>query len=88
MGVSCVFSPSTLKAYELESPDLFATTTVTLQVVLSSDYKPQFVKPKYEGFISEDAGVGSLVLESKSTNIPLQVQATDADFSDVSLKYF
>ncbi|XP_058264181.1 cadherin-related family member 5 isoform X2 [Hemibagrus wyckioides] len=69
-------------AYELENPDLFATTTVTLQVVISSNHKPQFVKPKYEGFISEDAGVGSLVLESKSTNIPLQVQATDADFSD------
>ncbi|XP_060758917.1 cadherin-related family member 5 [Neoarius graeffei] len=68
-------------AYELESPDL-ATTTVTLQVLPSSKYPPEFVKPKYEGFISEDAGVGSLVLESKSNSIPLQVQATDADFTD------
>ncbi|TSK13469.1 Cadherin-related family member 5 [Bagarius yarrelli] len=69
-------------AYELENPDQFATTTVRLQVVISSKHPPQFVKPKYEGFISEDAGVGSLVMESKSRNIPLQVQATDADFSD------
>lgn len=70
----------------MENPDQFATTTVTLQVVISSKHPPQFVKPKYEGFISEDAGVGSLVLESKSSTKPLQVQATDADFSDVSLK--
>ncbi|XP_047675996.1 cadherin-related family member 5 isoform X2 [Tachysurus fulvidraco] len=72
----------TVMAYELENRDQFATTTVTLQVVTSSKHPPQFVKPKYEGFISEDVGVGSLVLESMSTNIPLQVQATDADFSN------
>ncbi|XP_060742615.1 cadherin-related family member 5 isoform X3 [Tachysurus vachellii] len=72
----------TVMAYELENRDQFVTTTVTLQVVTSSKHPPQFVKPKYEGFISEDVGVGSLVLESMSTNIPLQLQATDADFSD------
>ncbi|MCI4382036.1 hypothetical protein PGIGA_G00258900 [Pangasianodon gigas] len=72
----------TVMAYELENPDYYATTTVTLQVVISSNYPPKFVKPEYEGFISEDAAVGSLVLESKSSNIPLRVQATDADFTD------
>ncbi|KAF4081568.1 hypothetical protein AMELA_G00162610 [Ameiurus melas] len=72
----------TVMAYELENPDQLATTTVILQVVISSNHPPQFVKPKFEGFISEDAGVGSLVLESKSSSIPLHVQATDEDFSD------
>ncbi|XP_046714835.1 cadherin-related family member 5 isoform X2 [Silurus meridionalis] len=72
----------TVMAYELENPDQFATTTVALQVVISSKHPPQFVKPEYVGFISEDAGIGSLVLESKSSKIPLQVRATDADFSD------
>ncbi|XP_017341403.1 cadherin-related family member 5 isoform X2 [Ictalurus punctatus] len=72
----------TVMAYELENPDQLATTTVILQVVISSKHPPQFVKPKYEGFISEDAGVGSIVLESKFSNIPLRVQATDEDFLD------
>ncbi|MCJ8736151.1 hypothetical protein PDJAM_G00255570 [Pangasius djambal] len=72
----------TVMAYELENPDYYATTTVTLEVVISSNHPPKFVKPEYEGFISEDAAVGSLVLESKSSNKPLWVQATDADFSD------
>lgn len=69
----------------MENPDQFATTTVTLNVVISSSHPPQFVKSTYEGFISVDTGVGSLVLESKSGTKPLQVQATDADFADVSL---
>ncbi|XP_062859939.1 cadherin-related family member 5 [Trichomycterus rosablanca] len=72
----------TVLAYETNTPDQFATTTVTFQVVNMSENPPQFVKPSYEGFISEDAGVGSLVLERKSSNKPLQVQATDADFFD------
>ncbi|XP_053498402.1 cadherin-related family member 5 [Ictalurus furcatus] len=72
----------TVMAYELENPDQLATTTVTLRVVISSKHPPKFVKPKYEGFISEDAGVGSIVLESKFSNIPLRVQATDEDFLD------
>ncbi|XP_036432373.1 cadherin-related family member 5 isoform X2 [Colossoma macropomum] len=72
----------TVMAYEVLTPDQLATTTVTIHVVISSLHPPQFVKSSYEGFISEDADVGSLVLESKTGNKPLQVQATDADFSD------
>ncbi|XP_059392730.1 cadherin-related family member 5-like isoform X1 [Carassius carassius] len=68
-------------AYQRENIDQFATTTVTLKVVDSSDYPPKFVKSSYEGFISEDAGVDSLVLESKTSNRALRVQATDEDFS-------
>ncbi len=65
------------------NPDQFATTTVILKVVESSNFPPIFVKSSYEGFISEDAGVDSLVLESKTSNRPLRVQATDEDFSSV-----
>ncbi|KAL7857669.1 hypothetical protein AOLI_G00177710 [Acnodon oligacanthus] len=72
----------TVMAYEVLTPDQLATTTVTIQVVVSSAHLPEFVKSSYKGFISEDADVGSLVLESKTSNKPLQVQATDADFSD------
>ncbi|KAL6474577.1 hypothetical protein MHYP_G00181380 [Metynnis hypsauchen] len=72
----------TVMAYEVLTPDQFATTTVTIQVVITSVHPPEFVKTSYNGFISEDADVGSLVLESKTSNKPLQVQATDADFSD------
>ncbi|XP_035379612.1 cadherin-related family member 5, partial [Electrophorus electricus] len=69
-------------AFEMLNPDQFATTSVTLKVVRKSLHPPQFVQPSYEGFISEDANMGSLVLESKTTNNPLQVQATDADFTN------
>ncbi|KAF5908277.1 cadherin-related family member 5-like isoform X2, partial [Clarias magur] len=70
-------------AYERDTPDQSAITTVTLQVIMtSSKFPPKFDKTSYEGFISEDAGVGSLVLESKTGSIPLRVQATDEDFSD------
>ncbi|XP_056128629.1 cadherin-related family member 5 isoform X2 [Rhinichthys klamathensis goyatoka] len=72
----------TVMAYQKENPDQFSTTTVILKVVISSNYPPKFVKPSYEGFISEDAGVDSLVLESKTSNRPLRVQATDEDFSN------
>lgn len=74
-----------MQAYESETPDQFATTTVMLQVVKLSENPPQFDKPSYEGYISADTGVGSLVLESKTGNKPLQVQATDADFFDVRI---
>ncbi|XP_016117661.1 cadherin-related family member 5-like [Sinocyclocheilus grahami] len=67
-------------AYQKENADQFAITTVTLQVVESTNFPPTFVKSSYEGFISEDAGVDSLVLESKTSNRPLRVQATDEDF--------
>ncbi|XP_026057691.1 cadherin-related family member 5-like isoform X2 [Carassius auratus] len=69
-------------AYQRENADQFATTTVILKVVDSSDFPPKFVKSSYEGFISEDAGVDSLVLESKTSNRALRVQATDDDFSN------
>ncbi|XP_016392038.1 cadherin-related family member 5, partial [Sinocyclocheilus rhinocerous] len=67
-------------AYQKENVDQFATTTVILKVVESTNFPPTFVKSSYEGFISEDAGVDSLVLESKTSNRPLRVQATDEDF--------
>lgn len=44
---------------------------------------PQFEKMEYEGFISADAGVDSMVLESKASNRPLKVQAKDTDYADV-----
>ncbi|XP_026057682.1 cadherin-related family member 5-like isoform X2 [Carassius auratus] len=69
-------------AYQRENADQFATTTVILKVVDSSKFPPKFVKSSYEGFISEDAGVDSLVLESKTSNRALRVQATDDDFSN------
>ncbi|XP_059402024.1 cadherin-related family member 5-like [Carassius carassius] len=71
-----------IMAYQKENADQFATTTVILKVVISSKFPPTFVKPSYEGFISKDAGLDSLVLESKTSNRPLRVQATDKDFSD------
>ncbi|XP_050955077.1 cadherin-related family member 5 isoform X1 [Labeo rohita] len=72
----------TVMAYQMNNPDQFATTTVILKVVESSNFPPTFEKPSYKGFISEDAGVDSMVLESKTSTKPLRVKATDKDFSD------
>ncbi|XP_056307861.1 cadherin-related family member 5 isoform X2 [Danio aesculapii] len=73
----------TVMAFQKLNPDQFATTTVILKVALTaSEFPPKFTKDAYEGFISEDAGVDSLVLESKTSNRALRVQATDEDFSN------
>ncbi|XP_073687422.1 cadherin-related family member 5 isoform X1 [Garra rufa] len=72
----------TVMAYQTDDADQFATTTVILRVVVSSLFPPTFVESSYEGFISEDAGVDSMVLESKTSNRPLRVKATDKDFAD------
>ena len=67
----------------MQKPDQFATTPVTVEVLITSAHPPKFDKSSYEGFISEDADLGSLVLESKTQNKPLKVGATDEDFTNV-----
>ncbi|XP_064845999.1 cadherin-related family member 5 isoform X1 [Oncorhynchus masou masou] len=79
-----IAGPLTLTVLALQTPngDQFATTTVTIVVVKKSVNPPQFEKMEYEGFISADAGVDSMVLESKASNRPLKVQAKDTDYAD------
>ncbi|KAI4903121.1 hypothetical protein NFI96_015693 [Prochilodus magdalenae] len=72
----------TVMAYEVQKPDQFATTPVTVEVLITSVHPPKFEKSSYEGFISEDADLGSLVLESKTQNKPLKVGAIDEDFTN------
>ncbi|TRY97056.1 hypothetical protein DNTS_001462 [Danionella cerebrum] len=72
----------TVMAYQTNNQDQFAITSVLLKVVISSEFPPTFTRESYEGFISEAAGVGSLVLESRTSTKPLKVQAIDKDFSD------
>ncbi|XP_029607369.1 cadherin-related family member 5 isoform X2 [Salmo trutta] len=72
----------TVLALQTSNGDQFATTTVTIDVVKKSVNPPQFEKTEYEGFISADAGIDSMVLESKATNRPLRVQAKDTDYAD------
>ncbi|XP_010900212.2 cadherin-related family member 5 isoform X2 [Esox lucius] len=72
----------TVMATEMTNADHFATTTVNIVVVNKSKNPPQFEKKEYEGFISADSGINSMVLDGKSSNRPLRVQAKDADFAD------
>ncbi|XP_055778323.1 cadherin-related family member 5 isoform X2 [Salvelinus fontinalis] len=72
----------TVLALQTSNKDQYATTTVTIVVVKKSVNPPQFERMEYEGFISADAGVDSMVLESKASNRPLRVQAKDTDFAD------
>lgn len=71
------------QAAQRTNSDQYATTTVTLHVVIKSTHPPQFEKTQYEGFIAADAGQGSMVMEEKSSSKPLKVQAKDADFANV-----
>ncbi|KAJ8249114.1 hypothetical protein GJAV_G00231330 [Gymnothorax javanicus] len=72
----------TVLAIQLLNSDQFASSSVTFDVVIKSKHLPKFEKEQYEGFISSDSGPNSLVLEGKSSNRPLRVQATDSDFSN------
>ncbi|KAL0968135.1 hypothetical protein UPYG_G00262820 [Umbra pygmaea] len=72
----------TVLASETTNGNQYATTTVRITVVNKSKNPPKFEKTEYEGFIAADAGIDSMVLEGKSSNRPLKVQARDADFAD------
>ncbi|XP_062402520.1 cadherin-related family member 5 [Sardina pilchardus] len=74
----------TVMAYQTLNADRFATTTVTFEVKNTNNslHPPTFEKASYDGYISLDAGVGSLVLEGEHSSKPLQLQATDQDFAD------
>uniref|UniRef100_UPI003AAE84F0 cadherin-related family member 5 n=1 Tax=Centroberyx gerrardi TaxID=166262 RepID=UPI003AAE84F0 len=56
----------------------FATTRVTIKVLVKSLNPPKFEKEQYGGFVSE---VGVMVLDSNNTNEPLVIQAKDDDFA-------
>ncbi|KAJ7997691.1 hypothetical protein DPEC_G00214760 [Dallia pectoralis] len=74
--------PLTVLARETTNGDQFAMTTVQIDVVSKSKNLPLFEKTNYEGFVSADAGIDSMVLDGESSSRPLRVQATDADFAD------
>ncbi|XP_036390557.1 cadherin-related family member 5-like [Megalops cyprinoides] len=71
----------TVLATQLFNRDQFATSSVTFEVVKKSQNPPRFEKQQYEGYISANSGLDSLVLEDKSFTTPLRVQAKDEDFS-------
>ncbi|XP_071375226.1 cadherin-related family member 5 [Centroberyx affinis] len=56
----------------------FATTRVTIKVLVKSLNPPKFEKEQYGGFVSE---VGVMVLDSNNTTEPLVIQAKDDDFA-------
>ncbi|XP_076154911.1 cadherin-related family member 5 [Alosa pseudoharengus] len=72
----------TVMAFQTGNADQFSTTTVTFEVKIMSVHPPTFEKDTYEGYISLDAGVNSLVLEGEFSTKPLRVQATDQDYAD------
>ncbi|XP_062316924.1 cadherin-related family member 5 isoform X2 [Osmerus eperlanus] len=72
----------TVLAMQQVDSDKFATATVTLEVVKKSLNLPTFTLPEYKGFISEDAGQGSMVLAGRGSTTPLRVLAADKDFAD------
>ncbi|KPP70228.1 hypothetical protein Z043_110957, partial [Scleropages formosus] len=72
----------TVLAVQVVNSNQFATTTVVFTVVKRSIHPPKFVKQRYDGYISSDSELGSMVLE-KNSQRPLRVQATDEDFASI-----
>ncbi|XP_047236857.1 cadherin-related family member 5-like isoform X2 [Girardinichthys multiradiatus] len=56
----------------------FSTTTVTITVQVKSFHVPKFQKPQYEGLITS---VGSMAMDPTNKDQPLQILATDEDYS-------
>ncbi|XP_036400179.1 cadherin-related family member 5-like [Megalops cyprinoides] len=72
----------TVLASQFTNNDQFAITSVTFEVMKKSRRFPKFGKECYQGYISCDSPVGSLVLDDKFSNRPLRVWAKDEDFAD------
>ncbi|KAM4554489.1 uncharacterized protein V3H82_018718 [Fundulus diaphanus] len=75
-----VLGPITLTVLAAQkiNPHQFATTSVTISVLVKSLHAPKFQKPQYEGLI---ASVGSMALDLTNKDQPLQILATDQDYS-------
>ncbi|KAM7415376.1 hypothetical protein PAMA_019957 [Pampus argenteus] len=56
----------------------FATTSVTVSVLVKTIHPPQFEKPQYEGVVSS---VGTMALDPKNMDKPLQIIALDEDYA-------
>ncbi|XP_023275702.1 cadherin-related family member 5-like isoform X1 [Seriola lalandi dorsalis] len=56
----------------------FTTTTVSISVQKKSLHLPQFQRPSYRGIIT---GVGSMAMDPENKDAPLQIIATDDDYT-------
>ncbi|KAG7521725.1 cadherin-related family member 5-like isoform X2 [Solea senegalensis] len=66
----------TVLAAQKKNRNQFATTTVTISVLLKSDFRPQFQKSSYKGLITK---VGSMAMDNDK---PLIIHATDKDYPE------
>ncbi|XP_070686551.1 cadherin-related family member 5 [Pempheris klunzingeri] len=67
----------TVLAAQKRSSYQFATTTVTISVQMKSLHPPQFQRPQYEAVVT---GVGTMAMDPKNKDKPLQIIATDDDY--------
>ncbi|XP_071314870.1 cadherin-related family member 5 isoform X4 [Trachinotus anak] len=68
----------TVLAAQRRNSHQFATTTVTISVQEKSNNPPQFQRPRYEGIIT---AVGSMAMDLEDKDKPLQILATDDDYT-------
>ncbi|KAM4734529.1 cadherin-related family member 5 [Anableps anableps] len=75
-----VLGPITLTVLAAQKTNThqLATTTVTISVQVKSLHAPKFQKPQYEGLITS---VGSMAMDLTNKDEPLQILATDEDYS-------
>ncbi|KAJ8406548.1 hypothetical protein AAFF_G00301220 [Aldrovandia affinis] len=72
----------TVLATQVNNNDQFATATVTFEVMKKSRHFPRFEREQYEGFVSCDAALGSMLLADRASNRPLRVWARDPDYAN------
>lgn len=68
----------TVMAFQERQTYQFATTSLIVEVVITSDNLPQFEKTQYEAVVE---GVGAMAVEAADNNKALKIVATDQDFA-------
>ncbi|XP_077599329.1 cadherin-related family member 5-like isoform X2 [Stigmatopora nigra] len=73
----------TILAAQTPTSSQFATTSLTISVVVQSNHKPKFERPSYQSVVSS---VGAMATDPDNDDEPLQIEALDEDYASMEGK--
>ncbi|XP_077601079.1 cadherin-related family member 5-like isoform X1 [Stigmatopora nigra] len=73
----------TILAAQTPTSSQFATTSLTISVVVQSNHKPKFERPSYQSVVSS---VGAMATDPDNDDEPLQIVALDEDYASMEGK--
>lgn len=71
------------QAVQTKNVHQFATTSVTIQVLVKSLHRPEFEKTQYEAVVQ---GIGTMAMDATDKDKILKILATDQDYAGVAVK--